>query len=253
MVCSCCHKYESSEAAMPIIEWKKEDGVAVLVMNNGENRHNPEFVSAMLDALDEIERDQGVTAVVITSSDEKNWSQGIDVQWITGAFGRKDFQSIREFMYGLNRIFKKVLTYPVPVIAAINGHAFGNAALMACACDFRFMKSDKGFFCFPEVDINIPFLPGMIALIRKTFPEYKIPAAVLTGKRMGAPELFHDKVITRACEDQEELMHEALSFAKTFKKQRPILAELKKRFHKEIIEIMDTQDPAYIEPLKLLL
>jgi enoyl-CoA hydratase/carnithine racemase len=238
---------------MPIIEWKKEDGIAVLTMNNGENRHNPEFVSAMLNVLDEIERDETVSAVVITSSDEKNWSQGIDVQWITGAFGKKDVRSIRDFMYGLNKIFKRILLYPVPVIAAINGHAFGNAALMACACDFRFMKADKGFFCFPEVDINIPFLPGMIALIRKTFPEYKIPAVVLTGKRMGAPELFHDKVITWACEDQKELMHEALAFAKTFNKKRPIFAELKKRFHKEIIEIMDTQDPAYIEPLKLFL
>lgn len=238
---------------MPVIEWKKEETVAVLVMTNGENRHNPEFVAAMLNAFDDIERDPAVTAVVITSSDEKNWSQGIDVQWIMGAFGKKDFQAIRDFMYGLNKIFKRILLYPVPVIAAINGHAFGNAALMACACDFRFMKADKGFFCFPEVDINIPFLPGMIGLIRKAFPEYKIPAAVLTGKRMGAPELFHDKVITRACDNQEALMREALEFAGTFNKKRPIFAELKKRFHKEIIETMDTRDPEYIEPLKLLM
>lgn len=238
---------------MPIIEWKKDEGIAVLVMNNGENRHNPDFVAAMLNAFDEIERDETVTAVVITSSDEKNWSQGIDLQWITGALGQKDFQSIRDFIYGLNKIFKRMLLYPVPVIAAMNGHTFGNGAVLACACDFRFMKADKGFFCFPEVDINIPFLPGMIALIRKTFPEYKIPGAVLTGKRMGAPELFHDKVITWACEDREELMAEALGFAKTFQKGRPIFAELKKRFNKEIVEIMDTQDPAYIEPLKFLL
>jgi enoyl-CoA hydratase/carnithine racemase len=238
---------------MPIIEWNKKDGVAVLVMNNGENRHNPEFISALLNAFDEIERDETVTAVVITSSDQKNWSQGIDVQWIMGAFGKKDLQSVRDFLYGLNKIFKRILLYPMPVIAAINGHTFGNGALLACACDFRFMKSDKGFFCFPEVDINIPFLPGMIALIRKTFPEYKIPGAVLTGKRMAAPELFHDKAITWACEDQDELMQEALAFAKTFNKKRPIFAELKKRLHKEIIETMDTQDPAYIEPLQIII
>ncbi len=238
---------------MPIIEWKNEEGIAVLAMNNGENRHNPQFVAAMLNAFDEIERDESVTAVVITSSDEKNWSQGIDVQWITGAFGRKDFQGVRNFLYGLNAIFKRMLLYPVPVIAAINGHAFGNGALLACACDFRFMKSDKGFFCFPEVDINIPFLPGMIAMIRKSFPGCKIPEAVLTGKRMGAPELYQDKVITRACKDHDELMAEALGFAKTFKKGRPIFAELKKRFNKEIIDIMDTRDAAYIEPLKIIL
>lgn len=237
---------------MPIVEWKKDDTVAILVMTNGENRHNPDFVAAMLNAFDEIERDETIKAVILTSADEKSWSQGIDLEWITGAIGRNDIQSIRDFLYGINRVFKRMLIYPVPVIAALNGHTFGNGAVLACACDFRFMRADKGFFCFPEVDINIPFLPGMIAMIRKTFPEYKIPAAVLTGKRMAGPELFHDKVITWACEDKDELMAEALAFAKTFNKGRPIFAELKKRFHKEIFDIMDTQDPEYIEPLKLL-
>jgi len=238
---------------MPIIEWKKEDGVAVLIMNNGENRHNPEFVSAMLNALDEIEKDQTVSSLVITSADEKNWSQGIDVQWIMGAFGKKDFQSIKDFLYGMNKIFQRLLLYPLPVIAAISGHTFGNGALLACACDYRFMKADRGFFCFPEVDINIPFLPGMIAMIRKTFPEYKIPGAVLTGKRMGAPEMFNDKAITWACEDIDELMHESIEFARTFKKGRPIFAELKKRLYKEIIEIMDKDDPKYIESLAIFM
>lgn len=238
---------------MPIIEWKNEDGVAMLVMNNGENRHNPEFVAAMLKALDEIEKDETASSLVIASSDEKNWSQGIDVQWIMGAFGGKDFQSIKDFLYGMNKIFKRLILYPMPVIAAINGHTFGNGALLACACDFRFMKSDKGFYCFPEVDINIPFLPGMLAMVRKTFPEYKIPGAILTGKRMGALEMFNDKAIVWACEDRDELMHEATEFAKTFKKGRPIFAELKKRLYKGIIETMDKEDPAYIESLAIFM
>jgi len=59
----------------------------------------------------------------------------------------------------MNDLFKKLLLYPMPVIAAINGHAFGNGALLSCTCDFRFMRSDKGFFCFPEVDVSIPSFP----------------------------------------------------------------------------------------------
>ncbi|THB78824.1 MAG: enoyl-CoA hydratase/isomerase family protein [Desulfobacteraceae bacterium] len=60
--------------------------------------------------------------------------------------------------FACNDLFKKCLHFPVPVIAAINGHAFGNGDILACACDFRFMNQEKGFFYFPEVDIHIPYL-----------------------------------------------------------------------------------------------
>lgn len=45
---------------MPIIEWKKDEVVAVIAMTNGENRHNPAFVAAMLDIYDEIEKNETV-------------------------------------------------------------------------------------------------------------------------------------------------------------------------------------------------
>ena len=238
---------------MAILEWKKEGTVAVITMTNGENRHNPDFAALLMGTLDEIEKDMDVSSVVISSSDEKNWSQGIDTNWLMVAYGKKDFQAIRDFLYGMNKIFKRIILYPLPVIAAINGHAFGNGAILACACDYRFMRSDKGFFCFPEVDINIPFLPGMVCIIRKAFPEYKVTEAVFSGKRMVGPELEADKVIVKACQGQEELMAAAIAFAGTFKKGRPIFGELKKRFRKEIISAIDNDDPAYIEPLSIIM
>jgi hypothetical protein len=48
-------------------------------------------------------------------------------------------------------------------------------------------------------------------------------------------------------------MKESVSFAKTFKKKRPIFGEMKRRMHKHIIEIMDKEDPEYVEPLKLMM
>ncbi len=238
---------------MSIIEWKKVETVGVITMNNGENRHNPEFIRAILTSFDEIEGDPMISSVIIASSDPKNWSQGIDLQWMTDAMAKNDLQGIRDFMYGLNRIFNRILLYPMPVIAAINGHAFGDGAIMACACDFRFMKADRGFFCFPEIDISIPFLPGMQAIIRKAIPYYKLEELVFSGKRTGAAELETHQVIMKVCDNEEALMREALTFAKSFNKKRPIFGEMKKRFHRTIIETMEKEDPAFIEPLQLMI
>jgi enoyl-CoA hydratase/carnithine racemase len=80
---------------MALIEWKKDETVAILTMNSGENRHNPDFTAAILKALDEIEADPEITSVVIASSDPKSWSQGIDLVWVTGAFNEKRFQDVK--------------------------------------------------------------------------------------------------------------------------------------------------------------
>ena len=56
---------------MSIIEWKKDESVAIMTMNNGENRHNPDFIRAILMAFDEIENDETISSVIITSSDKK--------------------------------------------------------------------------------------------------------------------------------------------------------------------------------------
>jgi enoyl-CoA hydratase/carnithine racemase len=164
-----------------------------------------------------------------------------------------DHQGIRDFMYGLNRIFKRILLYPMPVIAAINGHAFGGGTILACACDFRFMKSDRGFFCFPEIDISIPFLPGMLAVIEKAIPYYKMEELVFTGKKTGAAELATHHVIVKACDNEESLMRAAIDFAKTFTKKRPIFGEMKRRLHGRIVEVMEKEDAPFIERLQLMM
>ena len=236
---------------MAVIEWKNEEGVAVITMCNGANTQNQEFAKQMNRCFDEILEDTSLFSIILTSSDEKNFSQGIDLEWMGQKMQDQDFDAIKAFMYGMNDIFTRILLMPIPVIAAINGHAFGNGAMLACACDFRFMRSDRGFFCFPEVDVSIPFLPGMIAFVRKSIPEYQFNEMILSGKRMTADVLEASHVIMKACDNQEILMAEAMSFAATFTKKRGIFGELKKRMHKNIVHIMETQDPVHIDALDL--
>ncbi|MEJ5362783.1 MAG: enoyl-CoA hydratase/isomerase family protein [Spirochaetota bacterium] len=238
---------------MAIVEWKKDENIAIITMNTAENRHNVMFAQAMLQALDEIEADKEINGIVLTSSDAKNFSLGVDIEWLMPRMAEKDFKAIKDFMYGMNNVFKRLLLIPMPVVAAINGHAFGNGAILSCACDFRFMRSDRGFFCFPEVDLGIPFLPGMIAFVKKAIPYYKFNEMKLTGRRVGAPELAEHHVIEKACANVEELMKESIAFAKSFKKKRGIFGEHKKRLHKHIIEVIDKEDPEFIESLFLFI
>jgi len=133
---------------MPIMTWTKDETVAIITLSNGENRQNLEFAQTLKAMLDEIIADKSVTALIITSSDEKNFSQGVDVNWIMEKMQKNEHQPVRDFINGMDYVFKTLLLYPVPVIAAINGHAFGNGSILSCACDFRFMRSDRGFFAF---------------------------------------------------------------------------------------------------------
>jgi enoyl-CoA hydratase/carnithine racemase len=237
---------------MAVVEWKRDDTVAVVKMVNGENRFNPVFIKEFLQVFDEIEKDKAVASVVIVSTDVKSWSQGIDLIWMQGRMAEQDLQAIRGFLYGLNDIFKRILLFPVPVICAINGHAVAGGAILSLACDFRFMRADKGFFFFSEVDVGIPFIPGMMTFCRKAVPEYKFEEMMYTGKRYGASEMEAHHVIMKACPNEEALMADAMAFARTFNKKRGVFGEMKRRMHKHIIDVIDTEDREYIDPLKVM-
>jgi enoyl-CoA hydratase/carnithine racemase len=82
----------------------------------------------------------------------------------------------------------RILTLPLPTAAAVVGHAFGAGAMLALAHDFRVMRADRGFFCFPEADIRIPFTPGMAALIQAKLTPQAAVASMTTGRRFGGDD-----------------------------------------------------------------
>jgi enoyl-CoA hydratase/carnithine racemase len=237
---------------MDILQWKKTDSVVTLTMTKAENRQNLQFAQSMLTALEQIEGDCEVTALIITSSDAKNFSQGVDVEWLMLCMAEQDHQAIKDFMYAMNDVFWRLLTYPIPVIAAINGHAYGNGAMLAGACDFRFMRRDKGFFCLPEVNVGIPLMPGMIAWMRKAIPEPLFNRMALTGERQTADTLAQAGVIERACADLDDLQSTTMAFAQTLCKKRGIFGELKRRMHVHIAEAIKL-DHELIESLQLMI
>jgi enoyl-CoA hydratase/carnithine racemase len=225
---------------MPSIDWTVDENIAVITMNRGENRFNIAFCNEMLAALDAIEKKEEVNALVVTASDAKIWSNGMDLDWLVPAITRKD-PDVEKFFPLQDKLMKRMLFYPMITVAAISGHAFASGAIFSCCFDFRFMRSDRGFLCFPEIDLNIPFLPYMTALVKKILPMYLVEEGELTGKRFTAADLEKCHAIRKAC-TMDDLMKEATGFAKGLKKGRWIVNEMKQVLHKDIGYLMDNAD-----------
>lgn len=160
----------------PTLEY--QDTIAILTLGSDENRFSPEFLDTIDRHLDEVET---TAHGLITTGTGKFYSNGLDLEWLVAHPDRSD-----SYVHRVQRLFGRLLTFPMPTLAAVNGHAFGAGAMAALAHDYRIMRDDRGYFCFPEVEIDIPFTPGMAALIQaKLLPQTAL-TAMTTGHRYTA-------------------------------------------------------------------
>ena len=231
---------------MALVQYALDEHVAVMTLNSGENRFNPDFLEALLDTLDEVEKQTEAATLVVNSAHDKIWCNGIDLEWLGPVLMQKDTATAKRFFYQLNQVLKRLLNYPLVTIAAINGHAFAGGAILTGVFDFRFMRSDRGYLCLPEVDLGIPFLPGMNALLRKAIPEPSLHELELTGVRLTAEQCAARGIIRQACH-LDALMDAVLEFAKSINKKRAVVAELKARLNKDIMHAIEVEDVPYIE------
>ncbi|WP_405164034.1 enoyl-CoA hydratase-related protein [Nocardia sp. NBC_01499] len=161
---------------MPSLSY--HDKIAVLDLGDDENRFSPTFLDAMNTHLDTVLAN-GAQGLVTTASG-KFYSNGLDLDWLGGNGDRADW-----YIGEVQALFARVLALPVPTAAALPGHAFGAGAMLAIAHDYRVMRADRGYFCFPEVDIHIPFTAGMAALIQAKLTPKTAVASMTTGRRFG--------------------------------------------------------------------
>lgn len=165
---------------MPITVTHAEK-VAVLNLGDDENRFSLAFLDDVNAALDEIAASDA--DALVTTGTGKFYSNGLDLDWLLSHGDQMQF-----YVGRVQTLFARVLTLPMPTAAALNGHAFGAGAMLAIAHDYRAMRSDRGYFCFPEVDIRIPFTPGMAALIQAKLTPASAVASMTTGRRFGGAD-----------------------------------------------------------------
>ncbi|KZB81568.1 enoyl-CoA hydratase/isomerase family protein [Amycolatopsis regifaucium] len=161
---------------------RDETPVFVLDLGDDENRFSPSWLETVHSLLDTVVAHPD-PAVLVTTGSGKFYSNGLDLEWLTA-----NSDQAGKYVAEVHELFARVLTLGVHTVAAINGHAFGAGAMLAMAHDFRVMRADRGYFCFPEADIDIPFTPGMAALIQGKLTPAAAIASMTTGRRFGGTD-----------------------------------------------------------------
>ncbi|OAA25660.1 enoyl-CoA hydratase/carnithine racemase [Frankia sp. EI5c] len=189
---------------MPTVD--RHNDVFLVDLGDGENRFHPDWIAAVNEALDEVERADGPRALVTTGGG-RFYSNGLDLEWLS-AHGEQ-YQDYLDSVHGL---FARMLALPVVTVAAVQGHAFAAGAMLTLAHDFRVMRADRGFWCLPEADINIPFTPAMSALIQCRLTPQTAHEAMLTARRYGGSAAAAAGLVDQAV-DEAAVLPTALEIA----------------------------------------
>ncbi|MFF4361308.1 enoyl-CoA hydratase-related protein [Streptomyces sp. NPDC001604] len=221
---------------MPVLD--RHDDVYVLDLGDGENRFHPDWISAVDAALDEVEKAQGPRALVTTATG-KFYSNGLDLDWL---FAHADQH--RDYVVSVHALFARLLSLPVVTVAALQGHTFAAGAMFSLAHDFRVMRADRGFWCLPEADINIPFTPGMSALIQSRLTPRTAHEAMVTARRYGGHDALAAGIVDHAVAE-DAVGTTALALAQPLAaKAGDTLATIRTRMYAPALAALrDTADP----------
>ncbi|MCQ4118451.1 enoyl-CoA hydratase/isomerase family protein [Rhodococcus tibetensis] len=167
---------------MPYLE-RSED---VFVLNLGErgsrdseNAFHPDWLVQVAELLDEVESHDGPAALVTTAAG-KFYSTGLDTTWVV-----QNTDKLNAYIDRVQELFARILTFPLPTVAALSGHTFGGGAILATAHDHRIMREDRGYFCLPGISIGASYAPGSIALLAARLPAPAAHTGLVTGRRYG--------------------------------------------------------------------
>ncbi len=186
---------------MPI-KLERQENIFILQLGDDENRFDSTTIEDMHRALDDIEHAPGPKAMV-SMGIGKFYSNGLDLSAIAKS------QNQAAFLGRVDALLIRVMTLPCLTAAAINGHAFGAGAILALTHDYRFMRFDRGYFCLPEIDLNMSFTPVMNALLEAGMSRATFRDTALTGVRLGGENALQLGIIDQAL-PQEQLLNAAI-------------------------------------------
>jgi Delta3-Delta2-enoyl-CoA isomerase len=208
---------------------ERRGAVFVLTLGDDENRFHPDRLTAINAALDEVEAADGPKAVV-TTGEGKFYSNGLDLNFMAASP-----EAAEQNLADVHALFARVLAFPAPIVAAVQGHAFAAGAMLALAHDLIVMRGDRGYFCLPEVDLGIPFTAGMNAVIRSRLPIATAHEAMTTGRRYGGEDAKAAGIVAATAGEGEVLDVAVAQAEERAPKAGVVFGAIKARLYAEII------------------
>ena len=202
---------------MGYVDYEVKGAVGIVTINRPKalNALNSEVLDDLSSVFDSIDLET-VRCVVLTGAGDKSFVAGADIGEMSTltkaegeAFGKKG-----------NDVFRKIETFPLPVIAAINGFALGGGNELAMSCDFR-ICSENAVFGQPEVGLGItPGFGGTQRLARLVGAGYA-KYMIYTARNIKADEAYRIGLVNQVV-PAEELMATAEKLASIIAGNAPI-------------------------------
>ena len=189
---------------MPI-HAREEGPVTILQLDLGRgNALIHGSIRAIEGALDAVERSPA-RAVVLTGTG-RTFSVGLDLLALEGL----DRQALGDFVDAFEGLFRRVFAFPLPIVAAIDGHAIAGGCILAMACDHRVISPGSHRIGVTEVALGIPFPAAAFEITRQATPRAARAQVLLEGRRFTPEEAVALGLVHRlagergpVCEAQE--------------------------------------------------
>ena len=229
---------------MDFITYEVEGAVGVLTINRPKalNALNSGVLDELNAALDAVDLDT-VRCLILTGAGEKSFVAGADIGEMSTltkaegeAFGKKG-----------NDVFRKLETFPIPVIAAVNGFALGGGCEISMSCDIR-ICSENAVFGQPEVGLGITPGFGGTQRLARTVGVGMAKQMIYTARNIKADEALRIGLVN-AVYPLEELMPAAKKMAAGIAKNAPIAVRNCKKAINEGLQV--EMDQAIVIEVKL--
>ena len=196
-----------------MIKYEEEGEISILTINRPKalNALNSQVLEELDKTLDAIDTNK-IRALIVTGSGEKSFVAGADIaemSTLTKAEGEK-------FSKKGNDVFRKLETFPIPVIAAINGFALGGGCELSMSCDIR-ICSENAIFGQPEVGLGITPGFGGTQRLARLIGMGMAKEMIFTAQNIKAEQALRIGLVN-AIYPQNELLNEAKKLALTIAK-----------------------------------
>lgn len=167
-----------------MIHHEQHDDIAVLRLEHGKaNAIDRELFEALDQRLAELAASSS-RAVVITGSG-KIFSAGVDLFRLLD----EGDDYLESFLPQIDAVVRRILELPLPVVAAINGHAIAGGCVLAAACDRRVMSDhERARIGVSELLVGVPFPVGALEVLCALLPYHRAADLVYSGRSLSPSE-----------------------------------------------------------------